>query len=417
VIEGNLIGVASDGTSALPNGFQGIRLDGGDPVLVRANVVGHSPNHGILIGDDPSQSVGEVRVIGNFVGTSVDGDALPNGLSGIRVENGDVEIRANTIGHNQTGIALGTDSRLADVVGNYVGTDALGRDLANSGAGILSISTTGGHEIGREGEGNVVGWNGGSGMLIDQAANANLVVANHVGVHPSGLPIPNDNHGIRLRSGAGTFPAVIGSDLTTASTDFDTRANRIRFNALDGLSMQDGTFASVRGNRIAENGHLGIDLNEDGSTANDFGDADLGANQLQNTPELDPVGTRLEPATGDLRVEYRVTSDVGNSAYPLSIDFYLADPSGLEPRTYLGSDSYPAAEAHLQRRIQFQPAEPLPAGIQQIVAVATTAIGETSEVGAPVAVPEPAGLAALMAGLASLAGRGLRRSPRASAGA
>jgi hypothetical protein len=107
-------------------------------------VVGHSPNHGILIGDDPSQSVGEVRVIGNFVGTSVDGDALPNGLSGIRVENGDVEIRANTIGHNQTGIALGTDSRLADVVGNYVGTDALGRDLANSGAASSRSARPGG---------------------------------------------------------------------------------------------------------------------------------------------------------------------------------------------------------------------------------------------------------------------------------
>jgi hypothetical protein len=40
-------------------------------------------------------------------------------------------------------------------------------------------------------------------MLIDQAANANLVVANHVGVHPSGLPIPNDNHGIRCAPGPG----------------------------------------------------------------------------------------------------------------------------------------------------------------------------------------------------------------------
>lgn len=409
-IVGNFVGIAADGTSALPNGFQGIRLDGGDPVRVEGNVIGHSPNHGILIGNDPSQDVGEVRIVGNWIGATVDGDALPNALAGIRVENGDVEIANNTIGHNQTGISLGADSRLVDVVGNWIGTDELARDLANSGAGILSTSTTGGHDIGREGEGNVVGWNGGSGILIDQASNANLVVANDVGVHPNGIPIPNDDHGIRLRAGSGTFPAVIGSENSTSSVDFDGRANRIRFNLQDGISMQDGAVASIRGNRIAENGNLAIDLNENGITPNDFGDADLGANRLQNSPELDPVGTRIELATGDLRVEYRVTSDVGNAAYPLTIDFYLADPTGLQPRTYLGSDSYPAAEAHLQRRIQFQPETPFSGGLENIVAVATSATGESSEVSAPVVVPEPVFAAGLLTGLASLAARGRRRS-------
>ncbi len=412
VIAGNLVGVASDGTSPLPNAFQGIRLDGGDPVLVRANVVGHSPNHGILIGEDPMQSVGDVRVVANFIGTTAEGEALPNGKTGIRVVNGDVEIRANTIGNNLTGITLGPDSRLADVVGNYVGTDALGRDLGNTDVGIRSTSSFGGHEIGRDGEGNVVGWNGGSGILIEQASNANLVVANHLGVHPNGIPIPNEFHGIRLLAGSGTFPAVIGSELTTSSSDFDARGNHIRYNLRDGISMQDGTFAAIRGNRIADNANLAIDLNEDGPSPNDFGDADTGANRLQNFPELDPIGTRLEVATGDLRVEYRVTSDVANTAYPLTIDFYLADSSGLQPWTYLGSDSYPDTDAHLQRRVQFQPAVALPSGLQNLVAVATSAIGDSSEVSAPVVVPEPNGAAALLAGLLSLAVGGRRTHAR-----
>lgn len=410
VIEGNFVGVAADGVSPLPNGFQGIRLDGGDPVRVEANVVGHSPNHGILIGNDPLQSVGTVRVIGNFVGMNESGDALPNVLSAIRVEEGDVTIRDNSVGNGQTGIAIAENASLIDVFSNYVGTDELGRDQGNSGAGILVTSTVGGNEIGALGKGNVIGWNGGSGILMDQAANANLVVANRIGVHPNGIPMPNDNHGIRMRAGAGTFPAVIGSDLTTSSLDFEERANRIAYNVLDAISMQDGTDAAIRGNRITNNGSLSIDLNENGNTPNDFGDADLGANRLQNSPELDPVRTRIDFQTGELLVEYRVTSDVGNAAYPLTIDFYLADPTGLQPQTYLGSDSYPAAEAHLQRRVQFTPVVPIPAGLQNIVATATSALSETSEVGAPVAVPEPGLAASLAAGLIGLLGFARRTS-------
>lgn len=410
VIERNYVGVAADGVSPLPNGFQGIRLDGGDPVRVEANVVGHSPNHGILIGNDPLQNVGTVRVIGNFVGLNENGDALPNALSGIRVEEGDVTIRANTVGHNTSGISIQPDADQVTVVDNYVGTDALAGDHGNSGAGIVVSSITGANTIGDAGRGNVIGWNGGSGILMDQAANANLVVGNHIGIHPNGTPIPNENHGIRMRPGAGTFPAVIGSDLTTPSIDFTDRANRISFNLLDAVSMQDGSFASIRGNRIEQNGQLGIDLNEDGVTPNDFGDVDLGANRLQNSPEIDPARTRIDDVTGELLVEYRVTSNVGAAAYPLTIDFYLADATGLQPHTYLGSDSYPDTSANLQRRVQFFPANEIPNGSGNVVAMATSAQSDTSEVSAPVAVPEPGLAAGLAAGLLGLLGFARRAS-------
>lgn len=414
-IEGNLVGIASDGVGALPNGFQGIRVDGGDPVVVRNNRVGHSPNNGILIGNDPLQSVGLARVLDNFVGVTEDGDAIGNALAGIRVEAGDVTVRNNTIGHNRTGIELAEGSVTIDVFGNYVGTDVLGRDLGNTNAGILVTSTVGGNQIGDVDKGNVVGWNGTSGIVVDQAANANLVVANHVGVHPTGLPIPNGVHGVRIRDAAGSFPVVIGSDLTTSSLDFGTRANHIFYNTQDAISIQDGTDVVARGNVISDNGGLAIDLNEDGITPNDFGDADVGANRLQNSPEIDPANTRIDYRTGELLVEYRVTSNVGPAPYPLTIDFYFSDPTGLEPMTYLGSDSYQAADANLQRRIQFYPAAEIPPGLQNIVATSTSALSETSEVSAPVVVPEPGAAVGLAAGLLALvggAGRGgeMRRS-------
>ncbi len=408
-IVGNQVGIGSDGVSPLPNGFQGIRLDGGDPVRVEGNTVGHSPNHGILIGNDPAQNVGTVRVIGNFVGVNANGDAIGNFMSGIRVEEGDVTLRSNVVGENTTGIELATGSRLVDVFSNWVGTDPQGRDLGNTGSGIIVLSTVGGNEIGGIQKGNVVGWNGGNGILVDQAANANLVVANSVGVHPTGLPLPNGLHGIRVRDSAGAFPVTIGSDLSTSSLDFEQRANRIFYNTQDAISIDSPADVVVRGNKIAENGELSIDLNENGSSPNDFGDADLGANLLQNSPELDDAHTRIDYRTGELQVEYRVTSDVVNSAYPLTIDFYLADATGLQPRTYLGSDSYQAADAHLQRTVQFFPASAMPAGEQRIVALATTAINQTSEVSAPVVVPEPGAAVGLVAGVLSLAGLASRR--------
>ncbi|MBK7948263.1 MAG: right-handed parallel beta-helix repeat-containing protein [Deltaproteobacteria bacterium] len=409
-IVGNRIGVAADGLSPLPNGEQGIRLDGGDDVRVEGNLVGHSPNDAILIGDTPTQEIGSVEVVGNYVGMNQDGDALPNTGAGIRVEHGWVTIRANTIGNARAGIVVRDAADQIEIYENFVGTDELARDQGNVESGVLVSSILGANAIGDVERGNVIGWNGGSGIVVDQSANANLIVGNFVGVHSDGTPIPNGDHGVHLRRGAGTAPAVIGSHATTPEADLAGRANRIAYNVRDAVALDDGSSASIRGNWIKGNGKLAIDLNDDGKTANDSGDVDQGANRLQNSPDLDRDRTEVDDAMDELRVEYRVTSDVGATAYPLTIDFYLADRTTLGPIRHLGSDSYPAAAAHQPRRATFSFEEELENGYGIIVATATSSLDETSEVRTAVLVPEPGLAASLAVGLLGL--RGLaRRSP------
>src|SRR2546430_8318838 len=55
-------------------------------------------------------------------------------------------------------------------------------------------------------------------------------------------------------------------------------------------------------------------------------DADEGANHYQNFPDISSVTI----AGRNLKVEYRLDSAAANSAYPLTVEFFIAD-GGIEP--------------------------------------------------------------------------------------
>jgi hypothetical protein len=142
------------------------------------------------------------------------------------------------------------------------------------------------------------------------------------------------------------------------------------------------TFVEFAGNAMLGNDGIGVDGPHPtagggialGRTLNDPGDADGGANNLQNFPQI----SAFAPAGGQFQVSYLVDSATGNSAYPLRVDFYRA--LGDEGEVLLDSDVYGPADAQTVRSVTL----PVPPGVtlgagDVLVAVATDAEGRSSE--------------------------------------
>src|SRR6476620_3668092 len=129
-------------------------------------------------------------------------------------------------------------------------------------------------------------------------------------------------------------------------------ANIIAFNGLNGVSIFD-SHTSILSNSIFSNSQLGINLGLGcDTTPNDPGDADSGPNNLQNFPVISSA--TLSGAS--LSVQYSVPSTTTNSAYPLRVEFFKADSDGQEGQTFLGFDTYRAAEAGTTKTFSFTPA-------------------------------------------------------------
>ena len=113
--------------------------------------------------------------------------------------------------------------------------------------------------------------------------------------------------------------------------------NRVLNNGVGVWVRSDkSTENTIRGNRLADNRFMGIDLATGNPTPNDVDDADDGANRLLNFPVA--VSTYRDPETGQRRVSGRV---VGPDPDKLKIDIYSSkdvDPTGHgEGRTWEAS--------------------------------------------------------------------------------
>ena len=117
-----------------------------------------------------------------------------------------------------------------------------------------------------------------------------------------------------------------------------SQGNVIRFNAQIGVRIESATQNAILNNRISDNGLLGIDLEGDGVTLNDSGDADTGANGRQNFPVLTSATDGVE---GTLNSTPNTTFTVaffgntacdgsthGEGATPLGSIFVTTDGTG-----------------------------------------------------------------------------------------
>jgi uncharacterized repeat protein (TIGR01451 family)/CSLREA domain-containing protein len=396
VIEGNYIGTDAAGTSALGNSY-GIVVRGGNSTIggttvASRNLVSGNTQAGVRIEGGGSGNA----VQGNYVGTNVSGTAaLGNGARGVEIVDGSFNTvggltpeARNVISGNATNVQLAFGTAHDNVVqGNYIGTDANGTvALGGAGSGVEVVASADNNRIGgptAQGR-NVISGNGGRGvMILDSGTTGNLVDNNYIGLDATGTAkLANGVYGVQIQgAGANTVQGnaitgnasgvvIGGAGVTTAGQVIDSNAmgtnasgdtvlgqlgagvaisnssgSSIISNIIAGHSdigiLIDpfggtATGNSIRYNSIKENAGIGIDLAPRGVTANDAGDADSGANNLQNYPVLSSVS----PGATSTTIQGTLNSTPSTS---FQLDFFSSgdcDPSGFgEGAAYLGTAS------------------------------------------------------------------------------
>jgi hypothetical protein len=159
--------------------------------------------------------------------------------------------------------------------------------------------------------------------MFIQGSVSNTIQGNSIGTDATGLYVlGNGNDGINLQGSSSTTIGGAGA------------GNIIQFNNGAGVNVSSGGSNFISANSIFDNAGLGIDLGNDGMTTNDVGDADMGANELQNYPVL----TSVMSAFGSTQVQGTLRSQP-NMVYRL--EFFSTptwDATGIpEGQTYLGT--------------------------------------------------------------------------------
>jgi hypothetical protein len=218
----------------------------------------------------------------------------------------------------------------------------------------------------------------------------------------------NGGHGIEIRGGANNTLGFGGASLNggngiyvhagATSNVTGESEYRLSFGAFDnrlaGISIGDGPAdAATRGNTIRGisalygNGGLAIDLGGDGVTPNDPADADTGPNGRQNFPSAAVALVNSDSVTATVSGVFE-----GAPHADFTLRFYFADTGrspfvGTLPLTTdaNGSATFSASLPLWQSS--------LPANTSlRIVATATDAAGNTSELSGPVGAPPPTSL-------------------------
>ena len=296
-------------------------------------------------------------------------DAPNNTVGGAQPGEGNV-----ISGNDRSGvIILGARASGNVVIGNLVGTDFTGSvGLGNALFGV-AIQNAPNNTIGgpRPAAGNVISANNQLGVFVfGVEASGNLMQGNFIGTDVTGsVDLGNALSGV----------GIIDAPDNTIGGPQPGEGNVIVFNDFGvivvGTSLEDTTVAnSIRGNAIYGNGTLGIDLGDDGVSANDDMDADIGPNNLQNFPVITSAlatesSTRIVGSLNSLpNVEY-------------TLDFYASSEADIsnhgEGERYLGSaivmsDGFGDAEFDVTLEEEAHSGE-------YITATATDSIGSTSE--------------------------------------
>jgi hypothetical protein len=281
-------------SGASANAPAGLTISCGN-TTIRGLVINRFNFYGIYVDTN-----GGNTIAGNFIGTNASGNAgfpAPNNGSGIylktanNVIGGSTPADRNVLSGNGNanggaGIYISTPGATGNkVIGNYIGTNASGMlPAANFNNGIVlnnaSANVIGGKTVA---ERNVITGNNSYGISV--GASNNQIIGNFIGSRADGTSSFFSN-------GTGISFSSSSSGNTVGGTAAG-EGNFIAFNNNTGIFVSNtSNHNAVLGNSIYSNqNYLGIDLYSDafGVTPNDAGDADTGANDLQNFPVITSV--------------------------------------------------------------------------------------------------------------------------------
>ncbi len=318
VVWGNIIGLKHDGSAAIGNTLDGIRVDGGaDSNVVgfddanERNVISGNGSDGVQISDAGTTNN---YVRGNYIGTNADATAdRGNTFDGILIV-GSPDNKIGLIGGQNVisgnglhGVEIvGVAATGNRVQGNRIGTNGDGTSpLGNAVDGVHNESAL--NDIGgpTAGEGNLISGNGDNGIYI--AGSDNEVYGNYIGTNAAGTASLANQTGIRVVDGienliggtnASQRNVVSGNDawgilLLGPSLETSIRGNYIGVGASGasvlsggiqgGILVQDSTNNFIGGtvgttpggactgacNVVAGNGSYGVEIIGSGSTLND----------------------------------------------------------------------------------------------------------------------------------------------------
>lgn len=394
VIQGNYIGLNTTGTGPVSNRQYGIIVNNAANVIIGGlgdarNVLAASRLTGIVIAGSSSNTI----VAGNYIGTTADGmSRIGVGTAGIAIDADDVMIGfpfaglGNIIGGANAGaIEVSSGGRNVRIRNNSVGIGVDGVTNIPNARGIVLRSTAKNVHVGGTNalDANVVARNNGTEFWIQGGSAGNRVEGNYIGVMNGGVAFPTIQSGIGLDienspsnwivknvigqhgdavrlTGTGSYHNVVlgnyigeynledigssgwgvyilnGSGNIIGGDSVDAR-NVIAHNDAGGvLVTNNGGFSAVNNrigpslifsNRVNQN----IDLGSRGPTTNDAGDADIGANNLQNKPFV----TNGITVSGNMIVYAQgVLNSSPNTTY--AIDIYRSGNTNAEGRGYLG---------------------------------------------------------------------------------
>ena len=264
-----------------------------------------------------------------------------------------IELRGDSAGANINGLTLNASNTILrgfivnrftgegvfsssgnslTIQGNWIGVDAAGTTAAgNAKSGIwLSSASATGHTVGGTSatQRNVLSGNTGFEGVAINGGSGHTIQGNYIGTNATAsATIANGGQGVKFYSS--TTGASVGGTAAGAG-------NVIAGNTFQGVAIQPGASGvAILGNSIYGNATPGIDLGQDGVTANDGAKVGGTANQQMDFP----VFTAATLSGTTLTVTGYVGSAANQSTFASArVEVFKSDNSGTngQGQTYLG---------------------------------------------------------------------------------